>query len=46
MGLELPGGEDDPGVLVLPADVDVISEFTTAIGKHRHFERQSDPPLV
>jgi catalase len=44
--LELPGGGEDPGVLALRGDGDVISEFTAAIGKHRHFERQSDPPLV
>ncbi|MDY6947529.1 MAG: catalase [Pseudomonadota bacterium] len=44
----LPSGGDDPGLLRFAAkDIDAaISAFTAAVGKHRHFERQTDPPLV
>ena len=44
----LPSGDADPG-LVLGADDRAgaaIEDFVTALGKHRHFERETDPPLV
>ncbi len=42
------GGGVDPGVLVAaPDDVDAtLDRFMVAIAKHRHFERESDPPRV
>ena len=44
----LPSGEADPGILVarngqLRA---ATRSFITAVGRHRHFERDSDPPMV
>jgi len=44
----LPSGAADPGLLRFEAEqVDAaISAFATAIGKHRYFERQTDPPLI
>jgi len=44
----LPSGEHDPGLLRFDA-VNIVSAtaaFAAAIGKHRHFARHSDPPLV
>ena len=45
---ELPNGEADPGLLFFEtAEVTkAIAAFAAAIGKHRHFARQTDPPLV
>jgi len=48
---ELPGGGDDPGLLRFDvADAAGMSKatvaFMAAIGKHRFFERQTDPPRV
>jgi catalase len=47
----LPDGGEDPGVLrFAPRDATDLSKaaaaFMAAIGKHRFFERQTDPPLV
>ena len=44
----LPSGEQDPGLLVTPAaEADgAIESFIGAIGKHRHPQRDSDPPLI
>jgi catalase len=44
----LPSGEADPGLLSASKDeVDsVLPDFIAAIARHRHFERQTDPPLV
>jgi catalase len=44
----LPSGADDPGLLILdPAEQAVgVDAFIAAIGRHRHPERDSDPPLV
>ena len=44
----LPSGEDDPGLLQFNG-VDAgaaLPAFIDAIAKHRHFERETDPPLV
>jgi catalase len=44
----LPSGGADPG-LVIGATADAraaIDDFVTALGKHRHFERESDPPRI
>jgi catalase len=45
---ELPGGGADPGILrVAQADGEAATAaFIAAIAKHRHFERQTDPPRV
>jgi catalase len=44
----LPSGEPDPGVLTFGEGeaAQALREFAAAIAKHRHFERESDPPLV
>jgi catalase len=44
----LPSGEPDPGLLVAePSEYESAGKrFITAIGRHRHPERDSDPPLV
>jgi len=46
--LTLPSGDVDPGLLVEGqegSEADAQS-FITAIGRHRHVERDQDPPLV
>jgi catalase len=42
----LPSGEPDPGMLIGRQSTasDLIPDFIAAIAKHRHFERQLDPP--
>jgi catalase len=44
----LPSGEADPGLLLKAGDdIDsTIASFREAIANHRHFERETDPPLV
>jgi catalase len=50
----LPDGGDDPGLIVAPAGPgnaakkagDATARFIAALAKHRHFERESDPPRV
>ena len=44
----LPSGEADPGLLQMSSDdIDAALEaFIDAIAKHRHFERETDPPVV
>jgi catalase len=45
---QLPDGSPDPGLLIYDADSrsDAIAAFAEAVGRHRHFERETDPPLV
>jgi catalase len=46
--LVLPSGKPDPGLLVakdVGADA-VLAAFIQAVGAHRHFEREMDPPEV
>jgi len=46
--LRLSGGAPDPGIIV-ETDANVaraLEAFMSAVAKHRHFERQSDPPVV
>jgi catalase len=44
--LALPDGQPDPG-LIAAADASTASDrFVAAIAKHRHFERETDPPRV
>ncbi len=44
----LPSGEPDPGLVVGRSDdgESLSKAFIDAIGRHRHFEREGDPPLV
>ncbi len=44
----LPSGDDDPGVLLFDdgEGEGALTAFVEAIAKHRHFERQMDPPPV
>jgi len=44
----LPSGEPDPGLLVAQPDGydSVAQSFISAIARHRHPERDSDPPLI
>ena len=44
----LPDGSADPGLLVVDGqdDATVADAFVKAIARHRHFERQMDPPPV
>ncbi|RYZ57857.1 MAG: catalase HPII, partial [Proteobacteria bacterium] len=44
----LPTGEDDPGVLMVPAkeSAHAAPRFLKALARHRHFERETDPPAV
>jgi catalase len=44
----LPSGQEDPGLLRFEAGdaEDALEAFVAAVAKHRHFERQTDPPLV
>ncbi len=43
----LPDGSVDPGLLLSPAmDDAVLDDFISSVARHRHFERETDPPLV
>jgi catalase len=44
----LPSGEDDPGLLIEGQERNETDaqSFIAAIGRHRHVERDRDPPLV
>jgi catalase len=43
----LPSGGADPGLVVGAAhNAAAVDTFVTALGKHRLFERETDPPLV
>ncbi|HZA94793.1 MAG TPA: catalase HPII, partial [Burkholderiaceae bacterium] len=44
----LPDGGDDPGLLIVEEEdaATVTDAFVQAIARHRHFERQIDPPMV
>ena len=45
---QLPSGEPDPGMLVAEHATAkaVLSDFVEAIARHRHHEREMDPPEV
>ena len=45
---QLPSGEPDPGLIVAAAGDGkaALKSFVTALGAHRSFERETDPPLV
>jgi len=42
----LPDGRPDPGLIVPGAGDSGTEAFIAALGKHRHFERETDPPRV
>ena len=44
----LPSGKRDPGLLQFKANEleTAVPAFVAAIAKHRHFERETDPPIV
>ncbi len=44
----LPSGKPDPGLLVLAGNdaATAAQAFVAALAKHRHFERETDPPRV
>jgi catalase len=42
----LPNGEADPGVLVADDGSTAADDFIAALAKHRHFERETDPPRL
>ena len=43
----LESGEPDPGLLLLEGDAgEALAPFIAAIARHRHFEREIDPPGV
>ncbi len=44
----LPSGEPDPGMLVSKHETadDALPDFVRAIGRHRHHERETDPPSL
>jgi catalase len=44
----LPSGEPDPGILLAPPGQTgpAVKRFIEAVGRHRHPERETDPPRV
>ncbi|MES2605668.1 MAG: catalase, partial [Pseudomonadota bacterium] len=44
----LPSGEDDPGLLLLSGENTkaALAAFVEALTQHRHFARETDPPLI
>jgi catalase len=42
----LPTGQPDPGVIVVSDGATVTDAFVAAIARHRHFDRETDPPRV
>jgi len=42
----LPNGQPDPGVLASPDPKTAVDDFVAAIARHRHFDRETDPPRV
>ena len=44
----VPSGKADPGLVLGKADGSgsLAESFISALGKHRHFDRETDPPLV
>jgi len=48
MSLELPDGSPDPGVLLFDSQqaAEAVERFAKALAKHRHFVRQTDPPVI
>ena len=43
---KLPDGRPDPGLIIAAHAAAGTDEFIAAIARHRHFERETDPPRV
>ena len=45
---ESADGESEPGIVFADAGTlkSALPTFIVAVGRHRHFERQTDPPVV
>ena len=43
---KLPSGKADSGLLLADAAARVLDDFVEAVAAHRHFARESDPPIV
>jgi len=41
----LPSGEPDPGLLLATPDKKANESFLAALAAHRHYARETDPPL-
>jgi catalase len=46
ISLTLPSGDVDPGLFVIGTEDDATDAFIEAIARHRHPERETDPPIV
>ena len=47
MGAALADAGDDPGVILVESvDDEAMALFVTALGKHRHYDRETDPPAI
>ena len=42
----LPGGQQDPGLVIASDTSEDLDDFVGAIATHRHFARETDPPRV
>ena len=42
----LPSDEPDPGVLLETEARAAVPKFVKAMARHRHYERELDPPMV
>ena len=42
----LPDGQRDPGIIVAAGAKSAAADFIAAVGRHRHFARETDPPRV
>jgi len=45
-GIEItaPHGQPDPGLIITTDTKAVLDDFVTAIARHRHYARETDPP--
>ncbi|HYQ16307.1 MAG TPA: hypothetical protein VEQ58_11140, partial [Polyangiaceae bacterium] len=44
--VNLASGQPDPGILVVEQAREALPRFVKAIARHRHHEREIDPPAV
>ena len=43
----LPDGDEDPGLVIASAlEDEALDDFVSAVARHRHFERETDPTMV